>query len=232
MLSFKLNCIALLCSLSFVCLCFGGMCVIFRVGTAWGFSVRGLLVVCICSCLLLFCLWQSTSTTASATTMETFLLSILSVLLSPLFPFKWLCVCVCALFYYVSVVVETFCSASAALAASFCRPRLHFACLTKAISNGFSSYKLNWCPGEWKLIPRHPKYTFTRRWVLRLALAGIWNVAQLLPRGCNSVESGNYVYGVWANWCGLNAVFCSHDSPGVLFNTISVCLSRFPRIFI
>lgn len=163
MLSFKLNCIALLCSLSFVCLCFGGMCVIFRVGTAWGFSVRGLLVVCICSCLLLFCLWQSTSTTASATTMETFLLSILSVLLSPLFPFKWLCVCVCALFYYVSVVVETFCSASAALAASFCRPRLHFACLTKAISNGFSSYKLNWCPGEWKLIPRHPKYTFTRR---------------------------------------------------------------------
>lgn len=95
MLSFKLNCIALLCSLSFVCLCFGGMCVIFRVGTAWGFSVRGLLVVCICSCLLLLCLWQSTSTTASATTMETFLLSILSVLLSPLFPFQWLCVCVC-----------------------------------------------------------------------------------------------------------------------------------------
>lgn len=95
---YRLSSIALLCCvLSRLFACVLGACVLYfgleRLGGV--FSVRGLLVVCICSCLLLFCLWQSTSTTASATTMETFLLSILSVLLSPLFPFQWLCVCVC-----------------------------------------------------------------------------------------------------------------------------------------
>jgi len=183
MLSFKLNCIALLCFPWFVCVWWDwvggwvlgwlngccslgeGLGVAFRSEVCWQFAF-----VAAC-CYSAF--GEEWVQQHQQQQWELFFLRFFGQCFLRFPPFQCVCVWCCSAMFLLLWKLFVSCPASAAMAASLCRSRLHFACLTKAISNGFRLCKFNWCPGEWKLISRHPKSTFTRG--LR-ATSGIWHL--------------------------------------------------------